>query len=69
VEKIETHDAMEINNLDDTERGTQGFGSGDLGPKRLIACKEIKVKICFLNPDPQDNSYFDEEDIHTHSSL
>jgi len=23
----------------------------------------------FLNPDPQDNSYFDEEDIHTHASL
>jgi len=22
-----------------------------------------------VNPDPQDNSYFDEEDIHTHSSL
>jgi len=25
--------------------------------------------MCFLNPDPQDNSYFDEEDIHTHGSL
>jgi len=25
--------------------------------------------MCFLNPDPQDNSYFDEEDIHTHASL
>jgi len=25
--------------------------------------------MCFLNPDLQDNSYFDEEDIHTHSSL
>jgi len=29
----------------------------------------LKVKICFLNPDPQNNSYFDEEDIHTHASL
>jgi len=69
VEKIQTHDAMEIHNLDDKERGTQGFGSNDLGPKRLIACEELKVKMCFLNPNPQDNSYFDEEDIHTHSSL
>jgi len=69
VEKIQTHDAMEIDNLDDTERGTQGFGSSNIGPKRLIACEELKVKMCFLNPDPQDNSYFDEEDIHTHSSL
>jgi len=69
VEKIQTHEAMEIDNLNDTGRGTQGFGSSDLGPKRLIACEELKVKMCFLNPDPQDNSYFDEEDIHTHSSL
>jgi len=69
VEKIQKHDAMEIDNLDDTERGAQGFGSSDLGPKRLIACEELKVKICFLNPDPQDNSYYDKEDMQTHSSL
>jgi len=25
--------------------------------------------MCFLNWDPQDNSYLDEEDIQTHSSL
>jgi len=60
---------MEIDKLDDTERGTQGFGSSDLGPKRLIACQELKVKMSFLNPDQQANSYCDEEDIHTHSSL
>jgi len=29
----------------------------------------LKVKICFQNPNPQDNSYFDKEDIETHSSL
>jgi len=52
MEKIETHNAMEIDNLGDTNRGTQGFGSSDLGPKWLIMCKELKVKICFLNPDP-----------------
>jgi len=69
VQKIQTQDAMEIDNPDDTERGTQGFGSSDLGPKQLIACEELKVKICFLNPDPQENSYFDEEDIHIPRSL
>jgi len=69
VEKIQTHDAMEIDNLEDTDRGTQGFGSTDIGPKRVITCEELKVKMCFLNPDPQDNSYFDKEDIHTHASL
>jgi len=57
VEKIQTHNAMEIDNLDDMERGTQGFGSSDLGPKWLIACEELKVTMCFLCPDPQDNSY------------
>jgi len=38
VVKRQTHDAMEIDNLEHTERGTQGFGSTDLGPKRLITC-------------------------------
>jgi len=69
VEKIQTHDAMEIDNLEDTERGTRGFGSRDIAPKQLITCEELKVNMCFLNPDPQENSYFDEEDIHIHASL
>jgi len=69
VEKIETHDAMEIDNLANKKRGAQGFSSSDLGPKRLITSEELKVKMCFLNPDPQHSSYFDEGDIHTHSSL
>jgi len=69
VEKILTHDAMQIHNLEDTERGTWGFSSSDIGAKRLITCEELKVKMCFLNPNPQDNSYFDQEDIHTHASL
>ena len=69
VEKIQTDEAMEIDNLEDRDRGTQGFGSTDIGPKRLITCEELKVKMCFLNRDPQENSYFDEEDIHTHASL
>jgi len=56
VQKIQTHDAMEIDNLEDTDRGTQGFGSTHIGPKRLITCKVLKVKMCFLNLDPQDNS-------------
>jgi len=69
VEKIQTHDAMEIDNLEDTERGTWGFGSSDIAPKRLITCEEPIVKMCFLNADPQDNSYFYEEDNDTHASL
>ena len=38
VETIQTHDAMEIDTLDDTERGAQGFGSSALGPKWRITC-------------------------------
>jgi len=68
AEPIRTHDAIEIDNLEDTDRGTQAFGSTHIGPKRLITCEECNVKMCFLNPDPQDNSYFDEEDIHTHAN-
>jgi len=45
VEKLQTHDAMEIDNLDDMDSGTLGFGASDLGPKLLIACDELKVKI------------------------
>ena len=69
VGKMKTHDAMEINNLEDTERGTKGLSSSDIGPKQLIMCEELQVKMCFLSPDLQDNSYFDEEDIQTHGSL
>ena len=66
---IQTHDTMEINNLEDTERGNKGFGSSNIGPTQLIMCEELQVKMCFLSPDLQDNSYFDEEDIQTHGSL
>ena len=69
VEKIQTHDAMEIDNLENTERRTPGFGSSDIAPKRLITCEEPKVKMCFRNPDRQENSYFDEQDIYTRASL
>ena len=69
VENIQTHHAIDIDNLEDKESRTQGFGSSDIGPKRVITCEELKVKMCFLNPDPQDNSYFDQEEIHTHSRL
>jgi len=47
---------MEIDNLEDMDRGTQGFGSSDISPKWLIMCEELNVKMSFLNPDPHDNS-------------
>ena len=55
VERIQLDKAMEIDELNETERGTQGFGSTDLGPKRLITSKEAKITMCFLNPNPEYN--------------
>jgi len=52
-----------------TQRGTREFSSSDNGPKRIISSEELKVKMCFLNPDLQDNSYFNKEHIHTRASL
>jgi len=125
VEKIQTHDAMEIDNLEDSGRGTRDSPQAVSVPNGKLCVKthaenvgrwstpihsdahffkfyrkcgaglirvdqedqrehdppswtrtgfyvlliDLKVKMCFLNPAPQDNSYFDEEDIHTHASL
>ena len=55
--------------LVETEHGTKGFGSSDVGPKRLITVEEQKVMMCFLYPDSRNNSYYDKEDIHTHTDL
>ena len=63
VQKGHLDEAMEIDELDETERGTEGFGSTDLGPKRLITTKETKITMCFLNPNPEYNEYLDDEDI------
>ena len=60
---------MVVNKLDETERGTQGFGSTYLGPKRLITSKEHKIMMCFLHPDPRNNFFYDEEDILTRPDM
>ena len=60
---------MDIDELDETERGTEGFGSTDLGPKRLITTKERKITMCFLNPNPEYNEYLDDEDFKTNPRL
>ena len=69
VKKVQTHDAIEIDNLKGTERRTRRFGSSEISRKRLITYEELQVKMWFLNPDQPDNSHLDEEDIHTHSPL
>ena len=60
---------MVVDKLVETERGTQGFGSTDLGPKRLITGKEHKIMMCFLHPDPRNNTFYDEKDLLTHADM
>ena len=60
---------MEVDELDETERGMKGFGSTDLGPKRLITSKKTNITMCFLNPNPEYNEYLDDEDIETNPRL
>ena len=60
---------MVVDKLVETERGTQGFGSTDLGPKSLISSKEHQIMMCFLDPDPRNNTFYDEEDILTHADM
>ena len=69
IERIQTSEAMVVDKLVETERGTQGFGSTARGPKRLITSKEHKIMICFLNADPRNNTIYDEEDILTHADM
>ena len=42
VERIQTSEAVVVDKLVETERGTHAFGSTDLGPKHLITSKELK---------------------------
>ena len=67
VERMQTSEAVVVDKLVETERGTQGFGSTDLGPKRLITSKDHKIMMCFLHPDPRNNTFYDEDDILTHA--
>ena len=67
VKRIQTSEAVVVDKLVETERGTRVFGSTDLGPKRLITSKEHKIMMCFLHPDPKNNTVYDEEDILTHA--
>ena len=69
VERIQTSEAVGVEELVETERGTQGFGSTDLGPKWLITTKEHKIMMCFLHTDPRNNTVYDEEDILTHADM
>ena len=69
VERIQTSEAVVVDKLVKTERGTQGFSSTDLCPKRLITSKEHKIIMCFLHLDLRNNTFYDEEDILTDADM
>ena len=69
VERIQTREAVVVDKLVGTEWGTQGFGSTDLGPKRLITSKEHTMRMCFLHRDRRNNTFYDEDDILTHACM
>ena len=69
VERIQTNKAIGVEQLVETEHGTKGFGSSDIGTKRLITKEEHQVIICFLHPNPTNKTYYDKEDIHTDPNL
>ena len=51
VERIQTSEAITVEELDETKHGTKGFGSSDIGPKRLITAEPQMIMMCFLYPD------------------
>jgi len=69
IERVANADAMEGEDLETTERGKSGFGSGDLSPKRSITAKEEGDKICFLHTNTDDNEFFSAADIDYHPRL
>ena len=69
IEKVANADAMEVDDLETTERRTMGFGSSNLNPKRSITAKEEEIKICFLHADTNKNEFFSAADIGYHPRL
>jgi len=69
IEKINTSDIMEVNELELTERADSGFGSTEMSPKRRISVTDARPVICFLQANSNNNEYFDVEDIDSHPRL
>ena len=59
VEKINTETAVQVEHLANTDRGTKGFGSTDLNPRRTIKSNQTIPQISFLHANHKDNEYFD----------
>src|ERR1700712_2097282 len=69
IEKIDTSDVMEVDQLEKTARAEGGFGSTDLSPKRAATVVETPTMICFLQADKRNNEFFDTEEMGRHPRL
>jgi len=69
IERINTSDIMEVDELELTERAGSGFGSTDMSPKRTISVIDAQPMICYLQADSNNNEYFDVEDISNHPRI
>ena len=66
VEKIITETSVQVEHLANRDRGTKGFGSTDLNPRRTIKSNPTIPQICFLHAHHKDNQYFDKADLARH---
>ena len=69
IEKINTSDIMEVDQVELTERVDSGFGSTHMSPKRTISVTNTQPMISFLQANSRNNQYFDSEDIGNHPRL
>jgi len=63
IEKIDTSEMMEVDNLQLTDRGNKRFGSTDLSPKRIITKEQVPPIVCQLHVNSRDNRLFSNRDI------
>ena len=69
IERIDTSDMMEVDNLEVTGRADKGFGSTDMLPKRTTLVTDCELMICFLQANQKNNEYFNAEDMGRHPRL
>ena len=61
VEKINTETAVQVEHLANTDRGTKGFGTTDLNPRRTIKSNQTIPQISFLHANHKDNELLNGE--------
>jgi len=69
IENIDMSGIREVDNLKITDKGSKGFWSTDLSPKRIIAMEQVQPIMCQLYADSKENRLFSESNIGRKSWL